>query len=37
MLSFIALLENIKSRVEIRFPGARDFMRPGFDEIEPVD
>ena len=36
ILNFIALLENIKSRAEIRFPGARDFVRPGFDEIEPI-
>jgi hypothetical protein len=35
ILILIALLENIKNRVEIRFPCARDFIRPGFDEIEP--
>jgi hypothetical protein len=34
MLSLIALLENIKKRVENRFPCARDFVRPGFDEME---
>ncbi|MFO7760258.1 MAG: hypothetical protein R6V20_01415 [Desulfobia sp.] len=27
-------LENIRKRVEIRFPRARDFIRPGFDEIK---
>jgi hypothetical protein len=36
MLNFIALLENIKSRVEVRFPCARDFVRPGFDEVNLV-
>lgn len=30
--NFIAMLENIKNRVETQFPHARDFMRPGFDE-----
>jgi hypothetical protein len=34
ILKLIALLENIKNRVENRFPCARDFVRPGFDEIE---
>lgn len=34
IINFIALLENIKNRVEIRFPCARDFVRPGFDEVE---
>ena len=34
MLKFAALLENIKSMVEVRFPRARDFVRPGFDEIQ---
>jgi len=34
ILKLIALLENIKNRVEIRFPCARDFVRPGFDEID---
>ena len=33
LLNFAALLETIKKRVEIRFPGARDFVRPGFDQI----
>lgn len=32
----IRLLENIKSRTEEKFPRARDFIRPGFDEIETV-
>jgi hypothetical protein len=30
----IELLENLESRVEHRFPCARDFVRPGFDEME---
>ena len=30
------LLESIRIRLENRFPLARDFVRPGFDEIEPV-
>ncbi len=34
IIDSIALLENIKNRVEIQFPSARDFMRPGFDDIE---
>ncbi|CAN5364482.1 hypothetical protein BH10ACI3_BH10ACI3_04170 [soil metagenome] len=29
-------LETIKDLVEIKFPNARDFVRPGFDEIELV-
>jgi hypothetical protein len=34
IIYLIELLENIKNRVENRFPCARDFLRPGFDEIE---
>lgn len=34
ILHLMASLENIKKRVEIRFPCARDFVRPGFDKIE---
>ena len=34
IINLISLLENIKNRVEIRFPCARDFVRPGFDETE---
>ncbi|MCJ7542808.1 MAG: hypothetical protein MUO88_24425 [Desulfobacterales bacterium] len=34
ILNLAALLENIKNRVEIRFPCARDFVRQGFDKIE---
>jgi len=34
IINFISLLENIKNRVEIRYPCARDFVRPGFDEME---
>lgn len=29
-------LEQIKRIAEERFPNARDFVRPGFDEIEAV-
>jgi hypothetical protein len=32
----IRLLDVIKYRTEEKFPGARDFVRPGFDEIETV-
>jgi hypothetical protein len=32
----IELLETIKVKLEKRFPLARDFIRPGFDEIEMV-
>ncbi len=32
----IERLKLIKSLVEIKFPHARDFIRPGFDEIEMV-
>ncbi len=32
----ISLLENIKQKTETKFPKARDFIRPGFDEIETV-
>lgn len=34
IIPLISLLDDIKNRVEIRFPYARDFVRPGFDEIE---
>ena len=34
ILNLTAVLENIKKRVEIRFPCARDFARPGFDKFE---
>ncbi len=33
ILNFVAMLEHIKNRVETQFPHARDFVRPGFDEI----
>jgi hypothetical protein len=33
---FIAMLEELKQMAEARFPHARDFIRPGFDEIETV-
>ena len=32
----ISLLENIKQTAEKKFPNAKDFVRPGFDEIETV-
>lgn len=32
----IALLEKISRMAEQKFPNARDFVRPGFDEIEMV-
>lgn len=32
----IRLLDRIKYRTEEKFPRARDFIRPGFDEIETV-
>lgn len=32
----IEKLENIKSLVENKFPHAREFIRPGFDELEAV-
>ncbi len=37
LIEIINLLENIRKRVEIKFPCARDFVRPGFDEIEKKD
>ena len=33
---FIQMLEELKQMAETRFPYARDFIRPGFDEIETV-
>ena len=32
----IELLESIRAKLERRFPLARDFIRPGFDEVETV-
>lgn len=32
----IELLENVRELTEQKFPYARDFVRPGFDEIETV-
>ena len=34
IVPLIQLLGNIRIRVENRFPDARDFVRPGFDEVE---
>ena len=33
ILDFVTRLEHIKNRVETQFPNARDFIRPGFDDI----
>jgi hypothetical protein len=33
---FIELLEIIKQKTETKFPHAKEFIRPGFDEIEMV-
>ena len=33
ILSFVEMLEHIKNRVETQFPHARDFIRPGFNEM----
>jgi hypothetical protein len=35
VLSILAQLDRLKKRVEIIFPEARNFIRPGFDEINP--
>ena len=35
IINLIALLENIQRMVEIRFPHARVFVRPGFDNTAP--
>jgi hypothetical protein len=32
----ISLLKTIRQKCEGKFPNARDFIRPGFDEIETV-
>ena len=32
----ISLLETLRTGCEEKFPGARDFLRPGFDEIDIV-
>jgi hypothetical protein len=32
----ISLLDTLRRETEEKFPGARDFLRPGFDEIEGV-
>ncbi|MCK5470856.1 MAG: hypothetical protein KAI99_20175, partial [Cyclobacteriaceae bacterium] len=34
IITIIMLLENTQKNVENRFPGARGFVRPGFDEIK---
>src|SRR4029079_9005595 len=33
IVPLILLLENLRQRTEREFPHARDFVRPGFDEI----
>ena len=37
MVRFIEILQNLENRMENRFPNARDFVRPGFDEMEQSD
>ena len=37
ILNFVEMLENMKNRIETQFPHARDFVRPGFDEIRHTD
>ena len=32
IINTIALLENLRKRIELKFPNARDFKRPGFDD-----
>jgi len=34
ILKFIVTLDQLRKRIEIEFPEARSFIRPGFDEIE---
>jgi len=36
ILNLVAMLEHIKNRVETQFPDARNFIRPGFDEISKI-
>ena len=35
IISIISHLERLRKRTENEFPGARAFVRPGFDEIKP--
>jgi hypothetical protein len=37
IIRLIELLENLKNRVENRFPCARNFIRPGFDDNRPME
>jgi len=37
IIHLIKLLENLKNRVENRFPCARNFIRPGFDESRRME
>ena len=32
----LVLLETIRRKAEEKFPNARDFIRPGFDELELI-
>lgn len=34
IVDFIRMLESLKNRTESQFPEARDFVRPGFDEVQ---
>ncbi len=36
VIDIIAFLDSLKKAVEKTFPKARSFVRPGFDEIDPV-
>ncbi|MCK4652949.1 MAG: hypothetical protein KAU01_00720, partial [Candidatus Cloacimonetes bacterium] len=36
IIKLISFLERLRQIVEKRFPKARDFIRPGFDEIKKV-
>lgn len=33
IIPMILELERLRQRAELRFPKARDFLRPGFDEV----
>jgi hypothetical protein len=36
ILAVLAQLDRLRKRVETIFPEARNFIRPGFDEINPA-
>ena len=35
IVPLILQLERLRIRLEMKFPDARDFVRPGFDEVNP--